>query len=348
MSPDLQRIAVTGSSGYFGRCFIRHVRTVAPKVKILGLDIAASGAARPDEFVGMDVRSPRLQEALDAFQPDTIIHLAFVLNPIHDETLMRDINLNGSCNVFNAAVNLGVKRLLVASSATAYGAWPDNPLPINDGSPIRGRREFSYSNDKTELERMLSEFEERHSQIAVSWIRPCIVYGPGADNFMSRMVVSHPLVVLPGGYDAPQQFVHEDDVAAATWCILTRGGRGSYNVAPPDWIHLTDVARESGRRTIRIPFWAMKAASRICWGLRLPILRYPPGVNYYLRYPWVVAPRRLTSELGFRFQHSSLETLRDLLRSHGKLVATAAMKNRAPMSGDKMDSAASTQQRRSA
>jgi UDP-glucose 4-epimerase len=167
---------------------------------------------------------------------------------------------------------------------------------------------------------MLSEFEAQHPEITLSWIRPAIVYGPGVDNYMSRMLVKHPLVVLPGGCNVPQQFVHEDDVSAAIWCILTREGRGSFNIGPPDWIYMTDVARETGRRTIKVPFWVMTLASRVCWGLRIPFLRYPPGVNFYIRYPWVVAPRRLCEELGFRFRFSSLETLREVLRSHGKLA----------------------------
>lgn len=322
MSPDLKRLAVTGSSGYLGSHLIRHIRETSPAVQILGLDVVPSSKSNPHEFAQADIRSPQVKSILESFRPDTVVHLAFIVNPLHDETLMRDINLNGSRNVFNSVDQIGVKRLLTASSATAFGAWPDNPLPIDDLAPLRVRTEFSYSSDKSELEGMLRDFESQHPQIAVSWIRPCIVYGPDVDNYLSRMLLQHPMVVLPDGCDLPQQFVHEDDVAAATWWILTHNGRGPFNVAPPDWIHLSDVARETGRRMIRIPFRLMRFASRVCWGLRLPFLKYPPGVNYFIRYSWVVAPRRLCEELGFQFQFNSLETLRAVLRSHGKLVAT--------------------------
>jgi hypothetical protein len=43
-------------------------------------------------------------------------------------------------------------------------------------------------------------------------------------------------------------------------------------------------------------------------------------MNSYIRYPWVVAPNRLCRELGFQFKFSSLDTLRVLLRAHGKLA----------------------------
>jgi UDP-glucose 4-epimerase len=315
----MQRIAVTGSSGYLGRNLIRHIRSVDPRIEILGLDVTPPRGGALYEFAEVDIRSPKLLSLLEGFQPDTVVHLAFVVDPIHDEARMHDINLNGSRNVFDAVERIGAKRLLVASSGTAFGPWADNPLPIDDRWPVRGRPGFSYAHDKIELEKMLGEYAARHQRLAVSWIRPCLIYGPGADNYLSRMLVHYPMVVLPDGCDVPQQYVHEDDVAAATWCILSRGGRGPYNVAPPDWIRLTDVARETGRPVIKLPLWAMQFVSRISWGLRLSFLPYPPAMNLYVRYPWIVAPNRLCRELGFRFEYSTLETLRSLLRAHGKL-----------------------------
>jgi nucleoside-diphosphate-sugar epimerase len=132
------------------------------------------------------------------------------------------------------------------------------------------------------------------------------------------MQLNHPHVVLPDGQDVPQQFVHEDDLAAATWCILNRGGRGPYNLAPPDWIYLTDIARETNRRTVRFPMWLINLASKVCWTLRLPMLPYPPGMNAYVRHSYVMAPNRLCQELGYQFQFSTLGALRALIASHAK------------------------------
>lgn len=325
----MQRIAITGSSGYFGRHLVRHIHRAEPQVEILGLDITPPRDPGLHAFADVDVRSPRVRGLLEAFRPDTVVHLAFVVNPLHDEARMHDININGSRNVFDAVDKIGPKRFLAASSATAFGARPDNPVPIEDRWHVRGGSKFKYAQDKTQLEQMLAEFADLHPKMNVSWVRPCIVYGPGVDNYLSRMLLQHPFVVLPDGCDVPQQFVHEDDVIAAIWSILTHGGRGPYNVGPPDWIPLTDVAREAGRRTITIPLWLMQMASWVCWGLRLPVLRYPPAMNQFIRYPWVVAPTRLCGELGFRFKFSSRETLRAFLRSQAKLggMRDAALPN---------------------
>ena len=48
---------------------------------------------------------------------------------------MYDIDVNGTQNVLEAASAAGVEHLLVASSTTAYGAFPDNPVPLTGGAP---------------------------------------------------------------------------------------------------------------------------------------------------------------------------------------------------------------------
>lgn len=311
----MRRIAITGSSGYYGSRLVRYIRETDPRIEILGIDLAPPRGQAPHEFAALDVRDPSLWSSLADFRADTVVHLAFVLNPIHDDSRMHDVNINGLSNVLSAVHKTRPQRLLVASSATAYGAWPDNPVPIEETWPIRGRPEFRYACDKATLEGMIASFAAMHPEMCVSWTRPAIIYGPAVDNFLSRMLLHHPAVVLPDGCDVPQQFVHEDDLVAATWCILKNNGRGPYNVGPPDWIHLTDIARETGRFAVRFPLWVMNLAAKICWTLRIPILPYPPGMNLYVRYPWIVAPTRLCRELGFRFQYGSLDTLRELFRA---------------------------------
>jgi UDP-glucose 4-epimerase len=317
----MQRIAVTGSSGYYGSRLIRYIRSIAPHVEVLGLDVAPPRAPADLPFAKVDVRSPELRRILTEFRPDTIIHLAFIVNPIHDEGRMHDINVNGSRNVFEAVHEIGPDRFMLASSATVFGAFPDNPLPIDDRWPAQGGQGFQYADDKSLLETMIADFADRHPAMAVSWVRPAIIYGPGVDNYLSHMLLRHPMVVLPDGCNLPQQFVHEDDVVAATWRILERDGRGPYNIAPADWIHLTDIARETGRRTISLPLWVMMVACRVCWGLRIPFIPMPPAAMLYVRHTWVLAPNRLCGELGYQFQYNSLETLRELLRSQGMLAA---------------------------
>src|SRR5918998_557343 len=50
---------------------------------------------------------------------DVVVHLAFIILGGREET--REINLEGTRNVFEAAVGAGGKRLVYTSSVAAYG-----------------------------------------------------------------------------------------------------------------------------------------------------------------------------------------------------------------------------------
>lgn len=310
----MQRIAITGSSGYYGSKLIEHIRDRHPQATILGMDVVASRAA-PHEFHQLDVRDPALTDVMKNFQPDTVVHLAFIVNPIRDDRKMHEINIGGSENVFRAVEAVRPQRFLMASSATVFGGRPDTPVPVDDLHPIHDKAIFRYAIDKTELERMIAEFAQRNGDIAVSWTRPCIIYGPGVNNYLSRFLLNIPFIAKLDGRDTPLQFVHEDDVAAATCEILSRNARGPFNIGPPDWIPLSEIARDTGRVCLKLPLWMACAATIFWWNLRLPVFKFPPELHYFLRDPWVVAPNRLQRELGYQFRFTSRDTLRELYRT---------------------------------
>lgn len=309
----LRRVAIVGSSGFYGHALIRELRRCHPDAAIFGADIAEpKEGGEPDEFVALDVRSAELRDALVDFRPDTVIHLAFVVDPIRDDALMHNINVDGSKNVMDAVASIQPSRFLLSSSATAYGAWPDNPIPLVEDSELRGRPEYRYSNDKVAVEKLLVEFSTANPEIAVSWTRPAIIYEEGISNYLTKFISKGPLIVLPDGYDTEMQFVHADDVAAATRLILDRNATGPFNVGPDDWLTLSEMAKMSNRRVVSAPLRGCLLFTKIWWTCRLPLYHFPPSLWYYIRYPWVVKPKRLIDELGYEFRFSSRQTLQQL------------------------------------
>jgi nucleoside-diphosphate-sugar epimerase len=75
---------------------------------------------------------------LERERPDALVHLAFVVNPMHDEQAMYEIDVGGTQNVLDAASTAGTGQLLVTSSATAYGAFPDTPGRSPRTTPYAG------------------------------------------------------------------------------------------------------------------------------------------------------------------------------------------------------------------
>ena len=307
------RIAITGSSGLYGRTLVREIRARLPAARLLGIDPAPPRSDPPDEAWRGDVADAAAAAELRRFRPDTVVHLAFAVQPGRDVAAMRRLNVDGTRGMLAAAAACAAARVLVASSATVYGAWPDNPPACDETAPLRPRHDYYYAAHKGEVEAHLAAFAAAHPGIAVSWTRPAIVCGPGVRNFLSDIFLTLPCMFLPDGADTPLQFVHEQDLARATLAILAADARGPFNVAPPDSLSQREIARAMGVAAIPVPFWLVAAASRAWWTLRLPWLATPPGLAHYLRHRWVVSPDRLMRELGFEFAHSSRQAFETLL-----------------------------------
>jgi UDP-glucose 4-epimerase len=319
MTMTMERILITGSSGFYGQALIAAIRRRYPDATIHGLDIVATGAHPPDHFELCDITSPRLTDFMAASGADTVVHLAFVVNPMRDERRMRDINVNGTRNLLSAVSIIKPARLLVSSSATSYGAWPDNSIPLTEEHPLRPRTEYRYAADKFQVENMLRDFAAMHPEVLLSWTRPCMIYGPGMSNFMTALFTMPPILPLPGNDNPPMQFVHLDDVVEASLAILKSNLTGPFNVAPLDWFTMKDLARMRGRLALPIPFWACRMFTTCWWTLRLPVFRFPASLWYFIRYPWIITPERLTNEVGYTFQYSSRDVIRLLLLDAAKL-----------------------------
>ncbi len=310
---SLQRIVITGSSGLCGRALVRAIRQRLPGVTTLGLDLAAPPTDPPDEFVQGNLLDADLRGLFERFVPDVVVHLAYIVEPCRDLRRMRTVNITGTERILAAVARARIPRLLVSSSATVYGPWPEHAVACTEEAPLRPLPSFTYAAHKGEVEAMLAAFTAGRPDIAVAWTRPGIVCGPGEKNFLSDIFLTVPFMVLPGGRDTPLQFVHADDLAAATLAILDAGGRGPFNVAPSDALTQRDLAAMMGIRAVSLPAGLIRAAASAWWTLRLPWIRTPPGLTAYLANPWLVDSSRLMRECGFSFAHTSREAFATLL-----------------------------------
>src|SRR3954463_14773759 len=114
---------------------------------------------------------------------DVAVHLAFAIFGSREET--RRGNLQGTRNVFEAAIKAGVKRLVYASSVAAYGFHRENPQPLTEDVPARGSDRFYYSRQKGELEELLDELL-LDGAVEAYVFRPCIVAGPRATMLIEQ------------------------------------------------------------------------------------------------------------------------------------------------------------------
>ena len=325
-------VAVTGPTGEIGISAVDAMEREPGIDKIIGMarrpfDPSEHGWTKTHYRQG-DILDRAAVDALVA-DADVVVHLAYLIMGSREDS--RRINLTGTRNVFEAAVAADrPRRLVYTSSVAAYGYYKDNPIPLTEDVPVRGSAEHYYSEQKAECEAVLREVTDG-SALEVYVLRPCIVAGPkapmlatampwtrfraklpsvlqGAAGFVQGML---PLMPDPG---IPLQLVHHDDVAAAIALAAAGAGEpGAYNLAGDGVVSLSDVARATGTRAVRVPHAAATAASAV-----LAALPMTPAAAEWMhagRAPVVMDTTRAKDVLGWRPTYSSRQTLAELAAS---------------------------------
>jgi UDP-glucose 4-epimerase len=318
------RYVITGGAGYIGSRLVDFLSRRDDTEKIVICDVAPPPVYRPKtEFERMDVRDREgVRGVLERARPDALVHLAFILNPSHDEALMYDVDVNGTHNVLEAAAAAGTAHVLVTSSATAYGAFPDNPVPLTEDAPVRGVPSFSYARDKTESDRICQLWAARYPDRVMTIVRPCIVFGPSVDNYLLRLWTKAPFSPDAGHLGNPIQFVHEDDVVEAITALLLGGHGGAFNIAGDGLMTLRECSELIGLPVRRMPLRAYRGLARTMWAARLS--EAPPGQIDFALHPWIVSNQKLKSTTGWSPRHTSRETFEITMRAQGKLSPAEA------------------------
>ena len=153
------RILVTGGAGFIGSNLIEdlllhpgieHVRVLdnLSTGSISNMDEFSSHAKF--EFVQGDIRD--YKTCLEACDGVTLIShqaaLGSVPRSIKDPLTTNDVNITGTLNIFTAAKEKKVKRIVYASSSSAYGDHPRLPKLENEiGKPLSPYAVTKYVNE---------------------------------------------------------------------------------------------------------------------------------------------------------------------------------------------------------
>ena len=301
-------VAVTGTAGYVGTRLVRSLCADDRVGRVLGFDLRPPGF-HSDKLVCdvLDIRDERLASRLKGV--DSLVHLAFVMGPIRDTSEMHDVNVGGSQNVFNCAEEASVKKIVYLSSATVYGAHPNNDCPLTEDSPLRANLDFSYAAHKLEVEYIVKDFRSAHPHVAVTQYRPAIVLGPHIDNVWSRLM-EYPVLFRIKGYAPPFQFVHEDDVASALQFAVFNVLDGDYNLAPRGWLLDDETAELIGRKSTKLSEQSAFVIMERLW--RIGMAEAPAGMLNYVMHPWVMSADKLAGA-GFVCTKSNSDALTEAL-----------------------------------
>jgi UDP-glucose 4-epimerase len=240
------RILVTGGAGVIGSHLVDKLLAAGAREVVVLDDLSRGRMDNLDEaaatgrmtVVNGDIRDAALV-AKSMAGIDIAYHLAAVrlTQCAEHPRLSLEVMVDGTFNVFEAAVNAGVARLVAASSASVYGAA--DRFPIEETHHQSNDRTF-YGVAKSYSEGLLRSFREKSGLDFVA-LRPFNVYGPRMDTlgaytevlirWMDRIARGQSPIIFGDGAQT-MDFVYVDDVARAFLLAANSGKPGEvYNVA---------------------------------------------------------------------------------------------------------------------
>ncbi len=253
-------IGITGATGHLGGLLLARLLAdpaVAEVRSVARRPLAVASGAAALVHVQADLQDAAARRALEGV--DLLYHLGAQVwrgrGPGGLEHMYR-VNVSGARNILGA--NPGA--VVFASSASVYGAWPDNPLPLSEAHDARPNPECPYAQHKLLAERLCLDSAGDRCTV----LRVAAVLGPHADARVSRALQGYHLSVpaVRGAVQAVQWADEADIVAgflAAGRALLGNGGPGGevINLAPADWLSAGEMASLAGSRVVSVPRSAM-------------------------------------------------------------------------------------------
>jgi nucleoside-diphosphate-sugar epimerase len=136
-------VTVTGGAGYVGALVVEELRDAGHEVRVLdsllhGQEEMARGLEEKARVIRGDVRDADARRSALA-GADAVVHLAAIVG---DPACARDpetssaVNVEGSRALIADARELGLKRLLFASTCSNYGRMSDPTVPVDETATL--------------------------------------------------------------------------------------------------------------------------------------------------------------------------------------------------------------------
>jgi nucleoside-diphosphate-sugar epimerase len=191
-----------------------------------------------------------LERIATAHGVTAVVHCGGASGPmvsVDDPRQVVEVNVGGTTNLLELARRHRMRRFVYCSSIAAYGATP--PAPVSESAPLRPLD--VYGATKAAGEHLVTAYGEQHGVPGVS-LRISTVFGPRRrTDCLIRTLLSDAAsgraTAVELAADAPQQFVHVDDVATAAVAALGATATGAFNVTGGTVLTVRDVV-ETVRR----------------------------------------------------------------------------------------------------
>ena len=284
------RTLVTGANGFVGAALCRKLLERGDAVRGLvraTSDLSLLEGASIERAVGALDRPDSLDAATR--DVDVVFHVAAAVTDWGTLEWFRQVNVEGTRNLIEAAIRNGVKRFVYVSTVAVH-SFIDGQEMTEDSPQLP--TPFPYSQSKREGEAMVMGYH-REGKIEVSIVRPGDVYGPGDRTALLKLapVLEAGMMMHVGRGEKLGAFVYVDNLvdgiilagtvrqAAGEAYVITDGIRLTWRAY---WDRLTDALELPRPRLSVHPAVARFIASTLEFIYRLFRIRSRPLITRYL------------------------------------------------------------------
>lgn len=310
-------VLVTGAARHLGGLMVRSLVRDPSVDRVVGVDVVPP--RRPllgAEFVRADIRNPVIGRVLGSAGVDTVVHMGVIATPQQagGRTAMKDINVIGTMQLLAACQKSeSVRRLVVKSTSSVYGAGPRDPALFTEGMTPKHPPTSGWAKDSVEVEGYVRGFARRRPDVEVSILRLANVIGPRVETAMTAYFTL-PVIPTVLGFDARLQFLHEDDSIAALHRAVTTSATGVFNIAGDGVLALSQAVRRTGRPTLSVPGALLGVVGRALAPTRL--VDFSSEQVRFLTYGRAIDTSRAQRELGFVAKRSTSAAFDEFLAGH--------------------------------
>jgi UDP-glucose 4-epimerase len=251
-------VLVTGVSRFLGAHLAARLANDPRVERVVGID-----DIRPPEDLGALLRGKVKVVAGDLAAVvtlvtdadiDTVAHMGVLVSPpTHGgRSAMKEHNVIGSMQLFAACQAAPtLRKLVVRSSTAAYGASFRDPAVFTEQTPPTQLPRGGFAKDVFEIEGYVRGFRRRRPDVTTTVLRLAPLVGPAANTTLTRYFAL-PVVPTVFGRDPRLQFIHVDDALEIMVRSVVEEHAGTFNVAGPGVLTLSQAIRRSGRLSVPV------------------------------------------------------------------------------------------------
>lgn len=320
-------VVVTGVSRFLAARVAARLAADPRIDQVIGLDTSEPGVELTTDLDGVEhVRAdPRAAGTIIAdLGAQSVVHLAITTAP--DKTsggrsAMKEQNVIGTLQLLAACQQAPrLRKLVVRSSTAAYGASFSDPAVFTEDTEPRAVPRGGFARDILDVEGYVRGFCRRRPDVAATVLRFAPMIGSAASTSLTRYFAS-PVVPTVFGRDPRLQFVHIDDALEVLHRAVIEDHPGTYNVAGPGVLSLSQAIRRAGR--VAVPVLEPGLSAVLGMAKSLGIGAYGFDQLDLFVHGRVVDTTRLATEFGFT-PRPTVTAFDDFLQGHqrGRIVPT--------------------------